>query len=272
MTLVLTCVTENNLIQVSDRRLTWPDGTHKDVAAKTTSVCGHGLIGYTGLAMIGAENTGMWFARTARLTKSQPELLDHLKQGADQTISTLPLPDHIKRLTFVGAIWIEVEGVLRPFFMGLSNAFGDLSFKRQSEPAPLKNGFSLYAFGAALTMGENADIRRDIRRRVAKGDRPAELLELLVRLLRRVSGRTPTVGKAAIGASLPRTCIPARYVRRAGAPDYSKEIFQYFPDGKWDSGEWYGPNLACGGQAITDPVSSNKTEDEDWFRKHGGPY
>ena len=268
MTLVLTCVTDFNLIQVSDRRLTWTDRTIKDVTTKTTLVCGHGLFGYTGLAKIGSESTGMWFAKNASQTKSIPALVSRIKQESDKDIATLPLPDHIKRITFAGAMWAQFEGKLRPIRVGVSNFAGDVTFRRLVEPARLRNGFALYTDGAPLTRSERIDLTRDIRKRLSRGDRAGELLELLVRFLRRVSKRNQTVGKSAIAASLPRTCVPAAYLVRSGPIDYSKQVFLYFPDGDWERGHWHGPNLACGGQAMTDVITSNKAEDEDWIRKH----
>jgi hypothetical protein len=56
MTLILTCLTHEHIVQVADRRLTMPDGTlYDDDTNKAVFYCGRVAVAYTGLALNGRE-------------------------------------------------------------------------------------------------------------------------------------------------------------------------------------------------------------------------
>jgi hypothetical protein len=72
MTMIATLVARNKVVQVSDRRLTWPNGGLADDEANK-AICvkcnnAHFSIAYTGLAEIGKERkrTDIWLAEYLR--------------------------------------------------------------------------------------------------------------------------------------------------------------------------------------------------------------
>ena len=68
MTLILTCLTDDCVYQVSDRRLTSfdpPRAPIDDEANKALIVGGRVAFGYTGISKVNGEKTDHWLTRTA---------------------------------------------------------------------------------------------------------------------------------------------------------------------------------------------------------------
>lgn len=65
MTLALACISQNHVVQVSDRRLTWITGSHAGKVAddsqnKALVVCNRFTLAYTGLAQVANQKTDEW--------------------------------------------------------------------------------------------------------------------------------------------------------------------------------------------------------------------
>src|SRR5436190_12471273 len=88
MTLILTCLTREYVVQVSDRRLTLLRGPSRGEIAefeqtKTVVYKWGAVIGYTGLADIGPEaRTDVWIVEEVRRTQSITAMHDALAIGA----------------------------------------------------------------------------------------------------------------------------------------------------------------------------------------------
>ncbi len=95
MTLILSTLTENNLIQVSDRRFMSLDGTLVEDDRNKSLIWQGSLRGFTGIASLGPErSTPLWLAHIlSRQTDLQAALAEVARQ-ATVTFASLPLERH----------------------------------------------------------------------------------------------------------------------------------------------------------------------------------
>ncbi len=108
MTLIITAVTRDGIVQVSDRRLTKDGQSYGDFSNKAVCVsCSDGplAISYTGLAEIGGQRTDEWLAEClASIIDDQTDTLSVLEALQKRTTSTfahLRIPQEQQELTFV---------------------------------------------------------------------------------------------------------------------------------------------------------------------------
>jgi hypothetical protein len=205
----------------------------------------------------------MWFGQVTSAAGSIRDALELLREAADRDVSALPIAPEIKRLAFAGAGWARSEpgGQHKPLYALVSNFRGSNDWLPKAQPAfsiitryaPLKDGFDLFSAGVDLTRDERQEVVRAIRKRVSKGSSPSELLQILVSFVRRVADRDPWVGKSLLASSLPRLSVPAQYVVKSGAPDFTGPVYLFLADGVWD-GVWHGPSYACGGLSVAQPI------------------
>lgn len=143
MTLIFTAVDKGRIVQVSDRRLTWPNGEkHDDNANKGVCIdmdCVHFATSYTGLAYVGGvrkeDRTDYWLVENlgdiARNGKARIEdICNALAERAADTLSGLAVEN--KGLTFVMAGY---EGDDRPFRATVSN------MRRKGDPSDVRGHF-----------------------------------------------------------------------------------------------------------------------------------
>lgn len=104
MTLILSCLTPEYIVQVSDRRLTMPNGEiFDDSANKAIVFLGHACIAYTGIAAIGSQRTDEWITNQLVGQPSLEQAINRLKDALNQTIPRLRVPN--KHLTVVIDWW-----------------------------------------------------------------------------------------------------------------------------------------------------------------------
>lgn len=132
LTLIITAVTEKDIIQASDRRLTLPDGTlYDDRANKAVFVqCidGRFALAYTGLAIIGSQRTDVWVVDVLADAESRLSIewtvfnaATAIQQSATRAIGLLPLSAVTRGITFVLAGYY---GAFQPFLCVISNFEG----------------------------------------------------------------------------------------------------------------------------------------------------
>src|SRR5262245_41594476 len=129
MTLILSATTYNKVVQASDRRLTWPDGSiHDDQANKTVCVfCpdSHFAITYTGLAFLGTalKKADDWLVDYLFSIKAYEMTLKLISEAVErQLTNTLKVtPVTNKAFTLVLAGYRESW----PFIMSISNVEGE---------------------------------------------------------------------------------------------------------------------------------------------------
>lgn len=66
MTEIISILTDEYVALVSDRRVTWSDGTQEDIDTKTFNLFGQFLMGFTGFARIGGFRMERWVADVLR--------------------------------------------------------------------------------------------------------------------------------------------------------------------------------------------------------------
>jgi hypothetical protein len=161
MTLVITAATSKFVAQVSDRRLTYPDGRIYDDEANKVVVlqCRTAKLSmaYTGLGYIGSVRTDEWLVDVLTHGRAGHKplegVIDLLTDSATNEVAGLSSPPENKRLTFVLAGWyLAAKDVLRPVVWSISNCEGG-----RWEPLPTPKP----AFEARFArQGEGADPRR----------------------------------------------------------------------------------------------------------------
>jgi hypothetical protein len=133
MTLVITAATSRFVVQVSDRRLTYPDGCIYDDEANKAVVlqCRNAKLSmaYTGLGCVGSMRTDEWLvdvlANAGAGHKPMEEVIELLTQSATIEFARLSAPLEQKRLALVLAGWyLREKDVLNPVVWSVSNFEG----------------------------------------------------------------------------------------------------------------------------------------------------
>jgi hypothetical protein len=222
LTLVLSCLTPDFVIQVSDRRLTYPNGSLADDETNK-AVCFYGRIffAYIGLSKVARMDTHVWLAEAlnrAKTSGSTGGVINLLRTDATRAFQAIP-GRTLKRHAFVAVGWAtfpDQPDHLRPFISTISNAIDAngnwlAQANRQFDVGvrPLLDGeaFHFAAHGQSLTPSETVSIRRNIRRALARGGGPSSVARLLTTLLRSVARRNSAVGESMLVSVLPRNAV-----------------------------------------------------------------
>src|SRR5262245_37528625 len=142
MTLILSCLTNDYVLQVSDRRLTFLGGPRSGQVMdddRNKAVVWNSIIAfaYTGVTPVDDERTDIWLTRTlidaakAGLPPDLPSLLSFLRDSATNAFARLTtLHGRTFHHTFVGVGWAQLrprdqpsdQGQILPFICSISNA------------------------------------------------------------------------------------------------------------------------------------------------------
>lgn len=204
MTLIITALAEDVLIQVSDRRLTYSNGAiASNLANKAICVtCLDAMftIAYTGLAQIGHVTTDHWlvdhFTNTGAANKRFDEIVKELRSYAALTFSKFCHLGNARGITFIFAGFRP----LGPFIVLLSNqedekgnrlkkindSFDIGIFLRNDKPMH-KVDIMINGAEDAITLPIKTAIRKKIRSQLFRLQ-PEQRVLLLVDLIRRASG------------------------------------------------------------------------------------
>lgn len=152
MTMILTCLTKDFIVQASDRRLVYKRGrkvTHKeDDRNKALIYENHTVFAYTGLATLEKQSFAIdWAAERLAQLASLQDAMVYLSECATRLMKTHPFsgyPDNLRRLGFVGAgfiNWVEAtKTVRRPAYFIISNF---MNHEGEEQPPP-HNTFRAY--------------------------------------------------------------------------------------------------------------------------------
>ncbi len=225
MTLILSAILGPYIIQVSDRRLTLPNGSiFDDEANKAIFLEGRMAMAYTGLASINNQRTDKWLAQ-ALLNSQTPDLgsaMNYLSEKATQAFKILPrsLSNAQRRTAFIAVGWVllkEDGGFPAPIFCSISNSL-DSNFNWLPNA---ESKFSVRSFiGPAnipiyflKSSGQNIDLitakklLRTIKRCGEHMTGPEPVARLLVEQIYRTADRNHTVGKSLIITCVPRNIL-----------------------------------------------------------------
>ena len=230
MTMVLTCLTRDFIVQASDRRLVYKQGNkivHKeDDRNKALIYDNYAVFAYTGLATLSNQKSAIDWA--AELLAKPPNLHDAMAYLADRAthlMKTRPFSGYsnsLRRLSFVGAGFIHwgdaEQTVRRPAYFVVSNF---MNHEGKSQPPPYNKfrayyycplpydepTFKLFRAGQDLTGNTENQLNRTIGwyfQRKRGLVRPEAIGRLLARAIQEEAGINKMVGKNVICTFVPR--------------------------------------------------------------------
>jgi hypothetical protein len=285
MTLILNCLTDDYVLQVSDRRLTFLGGPRSGQVMdddRNKAVVWNGIIAfaYTGVTPVDDESTDVWLTRTlidaakAGLPPELPSLLSYVRDSATNAFARLArLHGRTFPHAFVGVGWAKIrprdrpndQGQILPLICSISNALDETgNWLAHAQPTFTWRGHAVPGSSTLLhfsSAGQPLDtahanrIQRELRRVIKGGTGPRSATRFLVEAVRSVARRNKTVG-----ANLMVTCLPRKPAERAILGEQSISLVSASPDLETNSFQYmsarttvgYGPHCIFGTQYIGD--------------------
>ena len=250
MTLILSCLTNEHIVQVSDKRLTWKDGRPPyDGANKIVILHQQVAFSYTGRGHTNVEGKtiDLWLGEVLWKVRSKSYMDICSAIASNATVIFWQMPSlWDKRHSFVGIGWIKlaVDNQLRPIVTTISNALdhdGGLLPVAQDEfgvthrVLPDSKPFHLEITGQPMAEKTKVQTLRLLRRCVAKNAGPIPMAQILCGAVRATASRNETVGRNLLVVSIPRSSFsPTRsYISRCffinSLPSKEVPTFLYVP-------------------------------------------
>lgn len=212
MTLILTWLTDDYVLQAVDRRVTRPDGTvTNEDANKAIFWCQGAAVTYTGPTTFEGEPTIDWIGK--RLSEARDPNIHKVMMYIAERASKYfrENQDRVSRFTIVVGGWAKVADELRPYITLASNIM-TTAWKWEASPSNRMNVYSdvkpktrtewLYVVGQTLKIHEDGSLRAYLNNAVTKGATPYEVARRLGETIRSVSEgndfRAKRVGKGLI--------------------------------------------------------------------------
>lgn len=222
MTAILTCITTHYVIQVSDRRLTRPDGRlFEDEENKTVFYSNIATFAYTGLARLGWEHTDEWLLEQLADSPDLYTAIQKLPTAATDKFRSLPLPglttrerSSVRRTVFVGAGFVTPVGPIAerlpkgpdgqcPVFFRISNALDQYGawlpeakreFVGDTVFFPSEGDVFLQPSGQPFKETRLKTLIRQIKRTLSRTSDPYPAARLLAREIQALARENKTVG------------------------------------------------------------------------------
>ncbi len=230
MTMILTCLTKDFIVQASDRRLTYRRGRKilykEDDRNKALIYENHTVFAYTGLATLSNQKFAIdWAAELLAQPATLQDAMVYLCESATRLLETHPFSgysDEQRRLGFVGAgfiNWVEAtKTVRRPGYFIISNF---MNHEGEPQPPPYNKfrtyfnlplpydepTFKLFRAGQLLPGDGEKQLNRRLRRYFQKKQntvRPETIGWLLTRTIQEAATTNKAVGKNIICTFVPR--------------------------------------------------------------------
>ena len=234
MTIVLSCVTDDCVYQVSDRRLTSftpPHAPIDDESNKAVFVNGRLAFGYSGISQVNGESTDVWLTKVAASAGSANDLMLVARTIRDQAtidFRRMTFARQYKRQAFQGVGWFADpnSGDLMPGVLTISNALDPKTSAFIGNARPV---FELYdnfpklrrhqiwlnSVGYRGSPEERDAIFRVVRNCAHRSTRRQHaMLAALVMCVRWLSGREGSIGPNLMAVSIPKRA--AERVRQTG--------------------------------------------------------
>jgi len=254
VTLILTAMTPNSIVQVSDMRLTnnatWE--VVDEATAKTVVYEGRAMWSYTGPACMGNQPTATWLA--SLLADNGPdEVVDAIGRSADAILRRYP--EHARRFAVVAVGWEGSSSDLSPRYRRIANfdfvteALWPSMRAAEVRLDPRRDKARVFAAGVALEPSLHAEVEGRVRRRAGRRDEHAgDIVAILTATFSRVAVGQRRVGRRALIGSIPREwlrtwrdrplddswiriggddTVPGLWISRNADPDWAGPAFVY---------------------------------------------
>ena len=248
MTLVITLMTPDCVVQAADRRLTTPTGSlYDDDRNKVVAYHDRGALSYTGLAHVDRSQTlatDKWLVQTLGPPMSLP--IPSLADAATNQLRNHRLTSNA--LGFALGAFSGPRRALVPHLGFIANF--DPFAARPTVSSPFRyygrhlrpeEPFLFSEIGCRMTPDESRSLVKDLIPMVANGASGNSLMGRLMHQIRLVASRDPRVGRGVLACYVPRP-VPGTS---------SGTLFEYLPA---DSGQCtdYGPHWVTPSAAFTD--------------------
>jgi len=247
LTLILSCLTRNYVVQVSDRRVVAVNGSwDEDRANKAIFFCGHSCFSYTGVARLEGRPTDEWLTERLGTAKALGDGIPLLQRKARDAVRAIPFPSSvrpaerpaIRRLAFVNVgFWfqgppsdrrtkyrlIRADSLneastesLYPVLTVVSNFFrppdqwlpqADREFTVFQRMLDKDEDFTVFSSGQQLRDEEFKRLTHDIRRCVERSTSGYPTARILARQVQAVSKRSRLVGPNVLCSLIPREAV-----------------------------------------------------------------
>ena len=268
MTCILSMSTPDVLIQVSDRRLTWPDGQMADDHTnKVTIFDGRMAISYAGLSKVLREKTDEWLVRilTNPPIRSLADAVYTIQNRATAAFrgwARTPSEKARHRLIFGFVGWTRQPGreSLQALVGFVSNCHDDRAalqtearddFRLHRKILDPREPHGLLTTGVRLATEE----RQRLNERISTATSLDSLTSAFVQAIREVAARDKTVGSDVLAVTIPRAAAeqvePGSRMLLMGPPLTLDSLGSvYFPENRQDPIQ-YGPNFIYAGSGVT---------------------
>jgi len=267
MTCILSMSTPDVLIQVTDRRLTWPDGQmFNDYTNKVTIFNGRMAVSYAGLSKVLGQKTDEWLVRilanpTIRSLADAVYTIQDRATAVFRGWARMPKEKARHHLMFGGIAWTRQPGreslqVLICFVSNCHDEHGALQaearddfrvHRRILEPGE-PHGF--FTIGAALSTEE----RQRLKERTRTATTLDDLTAGLVQAVREVAARDGTVSQNVLAVTIPRAVVEraGRDVMLLAGPPLTLNALGsvYFPENR-QAPIPYGPYFVYAGSGVS---------------------
>jgi len=280
MTLIMSLLSRDYAIQVSDRRFVWfePNGNVKridDESNKSLVWTYLNAIAFTGIGNLGVKHrTDLWLAnQIAKLEAERPELSDQgemFKAIAEKATEYFGGPrisrldKDLKRHAFVAVGWgrEDDKSELRPHIVRIGNFVapdgptGDrfrVTVERLQDPTNVRVRWD----GQTLLDEERAELDGLKSLDPATLDFADSASHIMGELIRKVSARNEAVGRGLLITVLPRASIGDGDGLLLAAPAQKNiQTFLYVPPDDRE-GIVYGPTVVSGGMVLADFIGGS---------------
>jgi hypothetical protein len=268
VTLILAALTDQYVALASDRRVTLSKSKRvtiqEDTETKTFNICGHFLMGFTGLAWIDGHRMERWVADVLNGV-DQADYFTTLAAQITATFDQLGLTGQLSHAFLaVGFARARSTGDLLPVAITVSNSLND---KGRFATSALQDRFAVRAeplgnrrqqiFSVGWPVEDDTASTLDYRiREAARGEPldPSLTVTPLVMALRETARKSQDhVGESILFASLPKCAIPAPYVSYGQVNMLDTAAALYLPENVRHprKADVYVPALICPGYQMT---------------------
>lgn len=268
MTLILSCATEEHVIQASDRRLTsLHDGSLiTDEQNKAVLFCGRVAFAYTGLAtMPGNVHTDLWIAQ--RLADERCNTIAHalrvLRARATDAFVDIRLDRRKKRHSIVGIGWTRntVDAAWLPVYCLITNAQSPdgswmpeatEEFRTELIVGTGRKSVAIHWAGSGFSNEDVRALTATLGESIGRRSTALELRQHVLDALARAATRSNTIGKSMMAVVLPRSALGSKEsIAISGAPRADMVSFEYIAKER-THGTQFGPHSVCRGSGGTD--------------------